>query len=240
MTHPSSTPGLIKWLGYLALVALVLLPLAVIIVRAGSWQFGLLLYAIACFGSTLLLILTIILLLLPRFEPWRTSIMQRGLLMIPGTLLLFSLVSGGNHPRIHDVTTDTADPPLFTMALQQRNADDNTLAIEQDVIAQQLSGYPDLKTLDTPLAPDVAYQRALQVATALGWQIYHQDEATGVIEAVDTTAIMAFKDDVAIRVRDGARGTQIDLRSASRVGEGDLGANAKRIRAFMDAFQQQG
>jgi uncharacterized protein (DUF1499 family) len=61
-----------------------------------------------------------------------------------------------------------------------------------------------------------------------------------VIEAVDTTAVMAFKDDVAIRVRGGAQGTQIDLRSASRVGEGDLGANAKRIRAFLDAFQQQG
>jgi uncharacterized protein (DUF1499 family) len=61
-----------------------------------------------------------------------------------------------------------------------------------------------------------------------------------VIEAVDTTNIMAFKDDVVIRVRSNATGTLLDLRSVSRVGEGDIGANAKRIRAFRAAFQQPG
>ena len=51
---------------------------------------------------------------------------------------------------------------------------------------------------------------------------------------------MAFKDDIAIRLRTNAQGTVVDLRSVSRVGESDLGANAKRIRAFVAAFQQQG
>ena len=107
------------------------------------------------------------------------------------------------------------------------------------MIRQQEEAYPDLNTLVSPLSTDEAYNRALQVATNLGWDIYHQDSNTGVIEAVDTTSIMGFKDDIVIRVRSSAQGTLLDLRSVSRVGEGDLGANAKRIRAFRDAFQQQ-
>jgi uncharacterized protein (DUF1499 family) len=140
---------------------------------------------------------------------------------------------------IHDISTDTADPPTFTVALQERGAESNTLEINQDVIRQQEEAYPDLNTLVSPLSTDEAYNRALQVATNLGWDIYHQDSNTGVIEAVDTTSIMRFKDDIVIRVRSSAQGTLLDLRSVSRVGEGDLGANAKRIRAFRDAFQQQ-
>ena len=77
------------------------------------------------------------------------------------------------------------------------------------------------------------------MATELGWDIYHRDRNVGVIEAVDTTSIMAFKDDVVIRVRSNTRGTLLDLRSVSRVGIGDIGANARRIRAFQQKFEQQ-
>jgi len=72
----------------------------------------------------------------------------------------------------------------------------------------------------------------------MGWDIYHQDINAGVIEAVDTTTIMTFRDDVVIRVRSNAQGTLLDLRSVSRVGIGDIGANAKRIRAFQLKFDQ--
>ena len=106
--------------------------------------------------------------------------------------------------------------------------------------SQQQEAYPDLQTLSSPLPLDEAFDRALQVATNLGWEIYHQDRNAGVIEAVDTTRIMAFKDDIVIRVRSNAQGTLLDLRSVSRVGEGDIGANAKRIRAFQQAFQATG
>jgi uncharacterized protein (DUF1499 family) len=126
------------------------------------------------------------------------------------------------------------------MAEQQRGAGANALVIDQEVIALQQAAYPDLQTLTTTQSMDDAFDRALQVATDLGWEIYHQDRNAGVIEAVDTTAIMAFKDDIVIRVRTNAQGTLVDLRSVSRVGEGDIGANAKRIRAFSEAFQQQG
>lgn len=239
MNQQNETPGLIKWTGYLALTLLLVLPLSVLTVRSGAWQQGLLLYALACLGSTALMILSITLLLLPRFAAWRKGVAQRAVFALPGTLLLLGLVSGGESPRIHDITTDTADPPEFTMALEQRGAGANALEIDPDVILQQQAAYPDLQTLLSPLTLDEVYDRALQVTKELGWEVYHQDRNTGVIEAVDTTRIMAFKDDVVIRVRSNAQGTLLDLRSVSRVGEGDIGANTKRIRAFLTAFQQQ-
>jgi|AntAceMinimDraft_5_1070358.scaffolds.fasta_scaffold01589_6 uncharacterized protein (DUF1499 family) len=240
MTDQQKVPGLVKWAGYLAITFLVILPLAVITVRSGGWEQGLLLYAIACFGSTLLVLLSIVLMLLPRFATWRKNIARVALCALPGTLLLLSLLSGGGAPRIHDVTTDTQKPPIFVTAEQQRGAGANSLAIDQDVIAQQEVAFPDLQTLTSAQPVDQVFDRAVQVATDLGWEIYHQDRNAGVIEAVDTTAVMAFKDDIVIRVRTNAEGTLIDLRSVSRVGEGDLGANAKRIRAFGEAFQPRG
>lgn len=241
MHQQSEPPGLVNWAGYIALTLLLAIPLSVLAVRSGAWQQGLLLYAIACIGSIVMLLLSIVLLLLPRFAPWRKAIAGRALLAIPGTALLLSLASGGGSARIHDITTDTQDPPTFTMAAQQRGPGSNPLEIDQTVIAQQQQAYPDLRTLPSPLPLDEAYSLALQVATDLDWEIYHQDRSAGVIEAVDTTRIMAFKDDVVIRLRSNPQGgTLLDLRSVSRVGEGDIGANAKRIRTFREAFQKQG
>jgi len=239
MNSQHNRPRLINWLGYFAIGLLLILPLSVLTIRSGQWQLGLPLYGIACFGSVLLLILAVVLLLRSRFTPWRKDILLRALFALPGAVLLLALTSGGNHPMIHDISTDTADPPTFTVALQQRGAESNTLEVDQSVMRQQEEAYPDLQTLVSPLPTDQAYNRALQVATNLGWDSYHQDSNTGVIEAVDTTSIMGFKDDIVIRVRSSAQGTLLDLRSVSRVGEGDLGANAQRIRAFRDAFQQQ-
>jgi len=239
MNEPTKAPGLVNWTGYLSLAMLLILPVAVISARTGAWQPGLLLYAIAIVGSTVLILLSIVLLMLPRLAPWRNNIALNVLLAFPGTLLLLSLVSAGNTPRIHDITTDTADPPVFTRAQQVRGPDANSLDIKPDSIARQRAAYPDLRTLHSSLSPGEAFDRALRVAGDLGWKVYYQDRATGSIEAVDTTRFMAFKDDVVIRIRGEGHGSLVDLRSVSRVGEGDVGANAKRIRTFLKAFQTQ-
>ena len=239
MNEQSIRPAVVNWLGYFAMTLLLILPLSVLMVRNGDWQQGLLLYAIACLGSTLLIILAIVLLLRTRFNLWRKDILQRALFALPGAALLLALTSGGSYPTIHDITTDTADPPRFTSAASQRGADSNSLEIDEEVIQQQQEAYPNLQTLVTPLPIEDAYRLALEVATDMGWDIYRQDSNAMVIEAVDTTGIMGFKDDVVVRVRSSARGTLVDLRSVSRVGEGDLGANAARINAFVNAFQQQ-
>jgi uncharacterized protein (DUF1499 family) len=58
----------------------------------------------------------------------------------------------------------------------------------------------------------------------------------GRLEATDTTRWFGFKDDVVVRVTPVAEGARVDVRSASRVGQSDLGANARRIRAFLAAL----
>jgi uncharacterized protein (DUF1499 family) len=163
------------------------------------------------------------------------------LLVVPGTLLFLSvLATRGDYPPIHDITTDLSDPPVFTHAPSLRGPDSNTLAVKPDTLGVQREAYPDLRSLRSERTPGNAYRHALEVAAELGWDIVRQDHEAGYIEAVDTTAIMAFKDDIAIRVRATADGSVIDLRSVSRVGVGDIGANAKRIRAFMAAFNERG
>ncbi|NCF17050.1 MAG: DUF1499 domain-containing protein [Haliea sp.] len=239
MPQANQTPALVNWIGYLAIALLLVLPLSVLTVRSGAWQQGLLLYALSCLGCLLLFALSGLLLLLPRYAGSRSALGVRMLIALPGTLLLLSLLAGrGDYPPIHDITTDTQDPPLFVTAEKQRGEGANTLEIDPDAIESQRQAYPDLQTLLTEVAIDDAFDRALAVAADLGWEVYHQDRNAGIIEAVDTTAIMAFRDDVVIRLRTNADGTLVDLRSVSRVGIGDIGANAKRIRAFQQAFIQ--
>ena len=163
---------------------------------------------------------------------------RRALFTLPGAVLLLTLLAGrGDYPPIHDITTDTEDPPVFTAATERRGESSNSLEIVAETLSAQQAAYPDLGTIRTQEPIEAAFERAAATARALGWEIYREDLNAGVIEAVDTTLIMGFKDDVVIRLRTNAEGTLVDLRSVSRVGIGDLGANAKRIRQFQVAFR---
>ena len=238
MTQQRATPGLVNWLGYLAITLLVILPLAVLMVRSGAWQQGLLLYAISCLGASLLLIFSLWLMMFRGYAPWRSQIAMRAALNLPGALLLLGMtLGGGDHPRIHDITTTPDNPPRFVTAAEQRGEDANSLELKADTPSPQRQATPDPATNVTSIPIDDAFEKAARTAETMGWEIYHRDANAGIIEAVDTTAIMGFKDDIVIRVRSNAEGTLIDLRSVSRVGLGDLGANAKRIRAFRRAFE---
>lgn len=240
MSQSPASSRLLSALQYLALALLLALPLAVLTVRAGFWQQGLLLYALGCLAAAIILLLLILLLALPRYRQRRRQIGVVALLTLPGTLLLLSLLATrGDYPAIHDITTDLNDPPVFSHAPDLRGPNSNSLAIKPDTLGVQREAYPDLASLRSDRSPNNAYRHALEVAAELGWEIVWQDPQTGHIEAVETTAIMAFRDDIVIRIRSTAEGSVIDLRSVSRVGLGDIGANAKRIRAFIAAFKQQ-
>jgi uncharacterized protein (DUF1499 family) len=74
----------------------------------------------------------------------------------------------------------------------------------------------------------------------MGWDMIDLAPNEGRIEATATTRIYGYKDDIVIRIQPTMSGTtEVDVRSVSRVGQGDLGANAARIRAFITALQQQ-
>jgi uncharacterized protein (DUF1499 family) len=137
-------------------------------------------------------------------------------------------------PHIHDITTDTADPPQFVAVLPRRAGAPNTAAYGgKEIAEQQLKAYPDIGPLTIGVPPGVAFGRARDAAESMGWEIVASDPGTGRIEATATTLWFGFKDDIVVRVSSAAQGSRIDVRSVSRVGTGDIGTNAKRIREYL-------
>lgn len=150
---------------------------------------------------------------------------------------------GENVPPIHDISTDTVNPPDFVAVLPLRADAPNTTVYggSDDITPERLAelqtgAYPDLTTRTLSDPPDVVFERALAAVNRLGWELVAQVPAEGRIEATDTTFWYRFKDDVVIRIQPAANGTLVDARSVSRVGRGDAGTNAQRLRAFFDAL----
>lgn len=146
---------------------------------------------------------------------------------------LSQVLSGGMPPPIHDITTDTMDPPLFDALVPLRGSGVSPAAYDgQEAADQQRRAYPDVEPILLALQPDQALARAESVARALGWTVVSTAPGEGRLEATDTTFWFRFTDDIVVRVRPDAGGSRVDVRSKSRVGRGDLGKNAGRIRAF--------
>lgn len=147
-------------------------------------------------------------------------------------------------PFIHDITTDTQNPPTFTKAIIDRRAQcSNGLdyigtfvpGSEELVSAAQVKAYPDIRTLVFSDDADALYKRALSAVNAMGWKLASSSEDTGLIEATDSSFWFGFKDDVVIRIQPSEGGGSIlDIRSVSCVGGSDIGKNADRIRKFRD------
>lgn len=141
----------------------------------------------------------------------------------------------GDVPPIHDITTDTNDPPAFQAIVPLRADASNPVEYPgAEVAAQQQAAYPDLRpaVLDIPMGR--AYERALAAAEDMGWEIVDADAEEGRIEATDRTFWFGFSDDVVIRLTPSGDRTIVDVRSKSRVGGSDVGTNARRIRSYLE------
>jgi hypothetical protein len=144
-------------------------------------------------------------------------------------------------PPIHDVTTDVANPPTFVALAQARRAAPNGLDYAGgDVAEMQKRAYPEVVTLRSALAPADLFARAAKAAADDGWQVVEAAPQDGRIEATATTMMFGFKDDIVIRIRAADKGSELDMRSMSRIGKSDVGTNAARIRAFMEKLRSAG
>jgi uncharacterized protein (DUF1499 family) len=138
-------------------------------------------------------------------------------------------------PPIHDITTDTTDPPQFVAVLPLRaGAEDPSEYGGPEIAALQRKAYPQVLPLLLDVPPDKALEEATRVARDLGWQIVASVPSEGRLEATDTTVLWGFKDDVVVRIRPIPNGSRVDVRSVSRVGRSDLGVNAKRVESFLE------
>jgi uncharacterized protein (DUF1499 family) len=142
-------------------------------------------------------------------------------------------------PPVHDITTDTDDPPRFLAIVPLRSGAPKPTEYEGEAVAkQQRMAYPQIQPAVLAGPPDVVFQRALNAARALGWEIVAAVPNEGRIEATDTTIWFGFKDDIVVRVTPAAAGSRIDVRSLSRLGKSDLGKNAARVRAYLHRLEQ--
>jgi hypothetical protein len=155
-----------------------------------------------------------------------------------GVVFMALATRSSGHPRINDFTTDPGDPPAFRHAATLPANAGRDLGYPADFAPVQEKCCGDLRAATLAVPPADAFARARRVAESMpSWSITAADPGAGTIEAVVTSSLFGFQDDVVIRVRPDGAGSRVDVRSKSRVGQGDLGANAARIHAYVTALE---
>ena len=222
--------------------ALALLPLGALGTRFGFWDFGRgfqLMYT-GVFVAAAVLVLGIAVLVFALRAGRKNAVLPIGIGLLASIVALATM--GQQYrltttlPPINDITTDLDDPPPFG-ALELRGG--RVLDYEPDKGVAQRRSYSHIETERSDLAPDDASQKALAVARELGWDVLADTDVDGerTLEATATTFWFGFVDDVVVRIRPDGGGSLVDVRSASRIGSSDLGANARRVDAFIARFR---
>ena len=230
----------------LAVLALLVTLFALILVRDPRAEAG---PALATLGAGLVLAAVAVFLALAAFvRVWREG--ARGLgaalagLFLGGLVLAypaFAALRGLTLPAIADVTTDVDAPPAFSRSRAAFAAREGRYPPDPGPAARaaQRAAYPQIAPLTLDLDADEAFELARKAAVNRRWQIVEAIRpggriGNGRIEAVSRGAVLNLADDVTVRVHPRADGARIDVRSASRLGTRDFGANADRIRAYLD------
>jgi uncharacterized protein (DUF1499 family) len=144
-------------------------------------------------------------------------------------------INTARHSPIHDVSTDRDNPPQFMAVLPLRAAAKavNSTDYDSKTAELQKETYPDIGPLHLDVPPAQAFDRALSAGRGMSWDIVSTDPAQGRIEATATTFWFGFKDDVVVRITQEGNGSRVDVRSLSRIGRSDVGANARRVRDYL-------
>jgi uncharacterized protein DUF1499 len=160
-------------------------------------------------------------------------------------MILGQVFTARNVPIMHDISTDTQNPPQFDKIVALRGENSNSIDYKSKMAPKergseemipypemQASYYPDIKALDLELAPHACFVLAEETAGAQGWEVVNADGQKRIVEATDTTFWFGFKDDIVIRIT-GETTCRVDVRSSSRVGMSDVGVNANRIADYL-------
>jgi uncharacterized protein (DUF1499 family) len=177
------------------------------------------------------------------FDKGRISLAIIGALAVGG-YLVSAFMGARGVPTLHEISTDLDSPPPFVAikAIREQNPklnpsdyvrELNVRGTRLNVPDAQRKAFPDIQPVMLAVPPDQAFAIVDKAIADLGWERVATVPAEGRIEATDSTRFFGFKDDVVVRVRAEGAGSRIDIRSKSRVGLGDAGTNARRVRALM-------
>jgi len=238
--------SLASWARNLAVFAVVAVVVSIIIVRFGFLEMK---PALATFFGGLAIAALSILFGLAGFAAiWQNGSrgMARILLafLIDGVILAYPAYLGLQYrklPAIHDITTDPIDPPRFDALARLRTGDGANPAVYAGLYSaeQQRQFYPDIEPIELEIPVDRAYAIALQLVNKRKWLVIDErapqpPRRIGRIEAVARSPIMGFREDISIRVVPDGDDSRVDIRSASRYFESDLGSNASRVTKLID------
>ena len=232
------------WSRRLAAFALAVAGIAIALSRMGAIEPA---YAFVVFGASLILAcLAALLSGAAAVVIWRTGRRGAGLAAV-GLFLALALLAWPARlaieaialPEIADVSTDLETPPTYMRSARALEARGGRMPPETSAQtrAEQRLAYPRVQPLLVDLEPADAYQLALRLAKSRGWRIVDAvppsvREGIGHIDATDRSLFFGFVADIALRITPLVNQTRIDLRSSSRFGRHDFGANARRIQAF--------
>jgi uncharacterized protein (DUF1499 family) len=146
--------------------------------------------------------------------------------------MLYQVSQVKSLPLIHDITTDTVNPPPFLVATTLRASSDNSSEYDANIRLQQLDGYPDILPLYSEKSLAKTFELVSASVESLGYKDIIRDNDLAQLEFSDQTFWFGFIDDIVIRVSREQQKSRIDIRSASRVGKSDIGKNARRIRVI--------
>ena len=232
------------WSRRVATFALAVAAIAILIARLGAADPA---NAIVVFGAALVLAcLAALLSGAAAVVIWRTGRRGAGAAGVGLALALALLawparlaVEAVALPPLSDISTDLDNPPAYLRSARAlearagRTPPDTT----PDARQQQRLAYPRVQPVLLDMEPAQAYQLALRLAKGRGWRIVDAAppsvrDGVGHIDATDRSLFFGFVDDIAIRITPLVNQTRVDVRSASRVGRHDFGANARAIEGF--------
>lgn len=243
-TEPVSS--LASWARNLAVFAVVAVLVSILIVRFGFLEPKPAL--VTFFGGLAIAGLSILFGLAGFAAIWQNGSRGMGRILlaflINGMILAYPAYLGLQYrklPAIHDITTDPIDPPRFEALAPLRAVEGANTAVYAGLYSaeQQRQFYPDIEPIELEIPVDRAYAIARQLVIKRKWLVIDEREPRpprriGRIEAVARTPIMGLREDIAIRVVPDGDDSRVDIRSASRYFESDLGSNAARVTKFIE------
>jgi uncharacterized protein (DUF1499 family) len=158
----------------------------------------------------------------------------------------FLAAKAAHAPRLADLSTDIADPPVFSASRIAQAARGGATPRNPPAALRraQAQAYPKILPILLDLDTDEAFSAVRKAVAASGWRLIEEIPpggrmGIGHIDAIAHSMILGFPCDIALRIRPLAGQTRVDLRSASRFGPLDFGANQHNIAVFEAALQAQ-
>ncbi len=196
----------------------------------GGFALATLAVAVVAIISAVMLLLSLGLIQLDKRAP---LVVCFALGFLPLLAIIFIVGKGFSVPKIHDISTNLEDNIAFEKAGALRQAGENSLDFPSERVSRlHQEFYSTIAPIVVAGAPEDVFGQAKRAALALGWGIHHSNPDLLTFEATETTAVFGFVDDVVVRITPTGEQSVVDIRSVSRVGVSDLGANAKRIQRF--------